>query len=107
MRDRRAVRPQTEAWHLPWHPQPSKFQAQGGAVGLQAQFKGLAETLTRNEEKIVVELVAVQGKPADIGGYYLPETEKCQSVMRPSATLNAALAQMEDPLGTERSRSAA
>jgi isocitrate dehydrogenase len=84
-----------------------ELAAQTEALGLQAQFKGLAETLTRNEEKIVVELVAVQGKPADIGGYYLPETEKCQSVMRPSATLNAALAQMEDPLGTERSRSAA
>ena len=40
-----------------------------------------------------------QGKPADIGGYYLPDTEKCQSVMRPSATLNTALAQVGDSLG--------
>jgi isocitrate dehydrogenase len=84
-----------------------ELAAQTEALDLQAQFKDLAATLTRNEEKIVAELVAVQGKPADIGGYYLPETERCQSVMRPSATLNAALAQMEDPLGTERSRSAA
>jgi len=63
---------------------------------LQAQFKALAEALTRNEEKIVAELAAVQGKPADIGGYYLPDMEKCQSVMRPSATLNAALAELRD-----------
>ena len=84
-----------------------ELAAQTEDPGLQAQFKGLAETLTHNEEKIVAELVAVQGKPADIGGYYLPDTERCQSVMRPSATLNAALAQMEDPLGAARSRSAA
>ena len=84
-----------------------ELAAQTEDPGLQAQFKGLAETLTHNEEKIVAELVAVQGKPADIGGYYLPETEMRQSVMRPSATLNAALAQMEDPLGAARSRSAA
>ena len=38
------------------------------------------------------ELAAVQGKPADIGGYYLPDTAKTDAVMRPSATLNAALA---------------
>ena len=63
---------------------------------LQAQFKALAEALTRNEEKIVAELAAVQGKPADIGGYYLPDMEKCQSVMRPSATFNAALAELRD-----------
>ena len=61
---------------------------------LQARFKTLAETLTRNEEKIVAELAAVQGKPADIGGYYLPDRQKCEAVMRPSATLNAALAQV-------------
>ena len=38
------------------------------------------------------ELSAVQGKPVDIGGYYLPDAEKCKAVMRPSATFNAALA---------------
>jgi isocitrate dehydrogenase len=74
---------------------------------LQALFQPLAETLTRNEEKIVAELAAVQGKPADIGGYYLPDTEKCQSVMRPSATLNTALAQVGDSLGAAGVRPAA
>jgi isocitrate dehydrogenase len=68
--------------------------AQTEDPALQAQFKALADTLTRNEEKIVAELATVQGEPADIGGYYLPEVEKCAAVMRPSATLNAALAQL-------------
>jgi len=44
-----------------------------------------------NEQKIVDELKAVQGKPADIGGYYLPDAQKMSTVMRPSATLNAVL----------------
>ena len=84
-----------------------ELAAQTEDPALQAQFQPLAETLTRNEEKIVAELAAVQGKPADIGGYYLPDTEKCQSVMRPSATLNAALAQVGDSLGAAGVRPAA
>ena len=59
---------------------------------LQAHFAPLAKTLTANEDKIVAELKAVQGKPADIGGYFMPATEKVDAVMRPSATFNAALA---------------
>lgn len=59
---------------------------------LAAAFKGLAETLAGNEQKIVDELVAVQGSPADIGGYYQPEDDKADQVMRPSKTLNEALA---------------
>ncbi len=59
---------------------------------LAAHFKPLAETLAANEKKIVDELAAVQGKPADIGGYYLPDVRKTDAVMRPSATFNAALA---------------
>ena len=84
-----------------------ELAAQTEDPALQAQFQSLAETLTRNEEKIVAELVAVQGKPADIGGYYLPDTEKCQSVMRPSVTLNTALAQAGDSLGAAGVRPAA
>jgi isocitrate dehydrogenase len=67
--------------------------AQTEDTALQAQFKPLAEALARNEEKIIAELAAVQGKPVDIGGYYLTDVEKCRSIMRPSATLNAVLAQ--------------
>jgi isocitrate dehydrogenase len=58
---------------------------------LAAAFKGLAETLTASESTIVEELLAVQGKPADIGGYYLPDAERTAAVMRPSATFNAAI----------------
>jgi isocitrate dehydrogenase len=59
---------------------------------IAAAFKGLAETLAANESAIVEELLAVQGKPADVGGYYLPDAEKAAAVMRPSKTFNEALA---------------
>ncbi|MEV6759890.1 NADP-dependent isocitrate dehydrogenase [Streptomyces sp. NPDC051105] len=59
---------------------------------LAKAFAPLAETLGANEQKIVDELLAVQGSPADIGGYYQPEKAKADAVMRPSATWNAALA---------------
>jgi isocitrate dehydrogenase len=58
---------------------------------LAAQFKALAKTLTDNEAQIVAEMKTVQGKAVDIGGYYKADSEKCKAVMRPSATLNAAL----------------
>ncbi len=69
-----------------------ELAAQTEDSALQAQFAPLARALTENEAKIVQELAAVQGKPADIGGYYLADAEKCKAVMRPSATLNAVLA---------------
>jgi len=56
-----------------------------------AHFAKLAKTLTENEAQIVAELTAVQGKPVDIGGYYLADSTKCKAVMRPSPTFNAAL----------------
>ena len=59
---------------------------------LQARFKPLAETLAKNEAKINGELIGAQGKPVDVGGYYLPDDAKASAAMRPSATLNAALA---------------
>ncbi|MFA5939488.1 MAG: NADP-dependent isocitrate dehydrogenase [Sinimarinibacterium sp.] len=59
---------------------------------LAAHFAPLAKTLTEKEAVIVQELAAVQGSPADIGGYYLPDRDKMERVMRPSATFNAALA---------------
>jgi isocitrate dehydrogenase len=61
---------------------------------IAAAFKGLAETLAAKETTIVEELLAVQGKPADIGGYYLPDEEKAVAVMRPSKTFNDALAEL-------------
>jgi isocitrate dehydrogenase len=59
---------------------------------LQAKFTALAKELTENEAKIVEEQIAAQGKPVDIGGYYHPDAAKVEEAMRPSATLNAALA---------------
>jgi isocitrate dehydrogenase len=61
-------------------------------AALAAHFAPLARTLAENEQKIVAEFAAVQGKPADIGGYYLADPVKLEAVMRPSATFNAALA---------------
>jgi isocitrate dehydrogenase len=58
---------------------------------LAAQFKPLAEALTAEEDKIVKELLDVQGKTVEIGGYYFPNPEMVSKAMRPSATLNAAL----------------
>ncbi len=66
--------------------------AQSKDKELQARFKPLAEALAANEAKINRELIAAQGKPVDIGGYYLPDPAKTSAAMRPSATLNAALA---------------
>lgn len=58
---------------------------------LAEAFAPLAKTLVEQEQTIVDELNGVQGSPADIGGYYQPDTEKAAAVMRPSATLNKAL----------------
>ncbi|MDO8456649.1 MAG: NADP-dependent isocitrate dehydrogenase, partial [Burkholderiaceae bacterium] len=69
-----------------------ELAAQTEDAALQAYFAPLAKALTDNEQKITEELKAVQGKPADIGGYYLADVQKMTAVMRPSATLNAVLA---------------
>ncbi|GAB1386745.1 NADP-dependent isocitrate dehydrogenase [Melaminivora sp.] len=58
---------------------------------LAALFAPLAKTLAENEQKIVDELNAVQGREADIGGYFLPDLAKLDAVMRPSSTFNQAL----------------
>ncbi|CAI9388783.1 NADP-dependent isocitrate dehydrogenase [Microbacterium sp. T2.11-28] len=58
---------------------------------LAAAFAPIAEKLAAAEETIVSELLAVQGNPVDIGGYYHPDTEKVAAVMRPSATLNGII----------------
>ena len=68
-----------------------ELAAQTADKELQALFAPLAKTLTDNEQKIVGELAAVQGKPVDIGGYYKPDLAKMTAAMRPSATFNAAL----------------
>lgn len=56
---------------------------------LQARFSKVAHELEENEAKINAELIAAQGKPVDMGGYYHPDPVKTEKAMRPSATLNA------------------
>ncbi|MFF7579723.1 NADP-dependent isocitrate dehydrogenase [Streptomyces sp. NPDC008061] len=58
---------------------------------LAEAFAGLAKTLTEQERTIVDELIAVQGSPVDIGGYYHPDAAKASAAMRPSATFNEAI----------------
>ena len=66
-----------------------ELAAQTEDKDLQAHFAPMARALADNEAKIVEELSAVQGKPVDIGGYYLADKAKVTAVMRPSATFNA------------------
>ena len=58
-------------------------------TNLQARFTKVAKQLADNEAKITAELLAAQGKPVDLGGYYHSNDEKTTKAMRPSPTLNA------------------
>ena len=69
-----------------------ELASQSVDADLAAKFSGLAAALTAAEETIVAELVAVQGKAVEIGGYYRPNEALVEQAMRPSATLNHALA---------------
>ncbi|UXP32854.1 NADP-dependent isocitrate dehydrogenase [Reichenbachiella agarivorans] len=69
-----------------------ELAAQSKDAELKAKFANLAKVLTESEDKINAELIGAQGKPEDIGGYYMPNVDLASKAMRPSATLNAALA---------------
>jgi len=58
---------------------------------MQARFAKVAKEMKDNEAKIIEELVAAQGSPVDLGGYFLPDNETASQVMRPSKTLNAII----------------
>jgi isocitrate dehydrogenase len=58
---------------------------------LQKHFKDFAESLAHHESAIIDELLAVQGNPVDLGGYYKPDDELASQAMRPSATFNRLL----------------
>ncbi len=73
---------------LYWAQELSK---QAEDAELAAAFAPVSEKLAANEQKIADELLAVQGKPADIGGYYRPDADKAAAVMRPSATFNEVI----------------
>jgi len=65
--------------------------AQPKDAGLQARFAKIAKQLEENEEKINKELIAAQGRPVEMGGYYHPDFEKVSKAMRPSPALNAII----------------
>jgi isocitrate dehydrogenase len=69
-----------------------ELAAQDQDEDLRARFAPLAKTLADAEQAIVAELIAVQGNPVELGGYYRPDPELAAAVMRPSATFNTALA---------------
>ena len=69
-----------------------ELAAQQDDAALAAHFAPLAKSLTDNEATIVAELLAVQGKPVDVGGYYKLDEAKVSAAMRPSATFNKAIA---------------
>jgi isocitrate dehydrogenase len=65
--------------------------AQDDDAELKAEFAPIAQKLAENEEAITAELIAVQGSPVDIGGYYQPDEAKVSEAMRPSATWRSLL----------------
>jgi isocitrate dehydrogenase len=69
--------------------------ARDNSSGLAARFKPLADMLSANEKKIYGELIEAQGKPQELGGYYRPDDAKTSAAMRPSKTLNDALATLK------------
>ena len=68
-----------------------ELSSQTDDAELAAAFGELAKALRSNEDAINAELLAVQGSPADIGGYYRPDGDLAAAVMRPSKTLNETL----------------
>jgi isocitrate dehydrogenase len=72
-------------------------QALAADPELGEAFAPLAERLAADEQKIVDELNGVQGSEVDLGGYYFVDREKTDAVMRPSATLNAAIETLRAP----------
>jgi isocitrate dehydrogenase len=75
-----------------------ELAAQTEDADLAAAFADVAGDLTSNEQKIVDELLAVQGKPADIGGYFHPDSAKVNAVMRPSGTFTGVLQDLSSRL---------
>ena len=68
--------------------------AQSADADLAAAFAPVAAALTQDQERIAADLIAVQGQPVDIGGYYRPDPAKTAAIMRPSARFNEILASL-------------
>jgi len=88
---RKCCEPDNKASHFFVAQYWAKALAEGADADLAAKFAPVAKALTENEDKIIAELIAAEGKPQDIGGYFKPDTAKAEAAMRPSATLNAII----------------
>ena len=88
---RKVGEPDNKASHFFVAQYWSKALAEGDNAELAAKFAPVAKALTENEDKIIAELLSVEGKAQDIGGYYHPDDAKAEAAMRPSATLNAII----------------
>ncbi|MEA3513756.1 MAG: NADP-dependent isocitrate dehydrogenase [Campylobacterota bacterium] len=88
---RKCGQPDNKASHFFVAQYWAKALAEGENAELAAKFAPVAEALTSNEEKIMEELLAVAGKPQNVGGYFHPNDELASKAMRPSATLNAII----------------
>ena len=88
---RKAGEPDNKASHFFLAQYWAQALADCDNAALAAKFAPVAKALTDNEAKIIEELLCVEGKAQDIGGYYHPNDAKAQAAMRPSATLNAII----------------
>jgi len=88
---RKCCEPDNKASHFFVAQYWAKALSEGADAELAAKFAPVAKALTENEDKIIAELIAAEGKPQDIGGYFKPDTAKAEAAMRPSATLNAII----------------
>jgi isocitrate dehydrogenase len=89
---RKCGEPDNKASHFFVAQYWAKALSEGDNAELAARFAPVAKALIENEAKIMEELLAVEGKPQDIGGYFHPDFAKAEKAMRPSATLNAIIA---------------
>jgi len=88
---RKCGEPDNKASHFYLAQYWAKALAESDNAELAAKFAPVAKALTENEEKIMSELLAFEGSPKDIGGYFHPDNAKATAAMRPSATLNAII----------------
>ena len=88
---RKCGEPDNKASHFYVAQYWAKALAEGDDAELAAKFAPVAAALTENEDKIISELLASEGSPKDIGGYFKPDDAKATAAMRPSATLNSII----------------
>ncbi|MCW8894542.1 NADP-dependent isocitrate dehydrogenase [Sulfurimonas sp.] len=88
---RKCGEPDNKASHFFVAQYWAKALAEGDDAELAAKFAPVAKELTEKEDIIMAELLAAEGKPQDVGGYFHPDDAKAEKAMRPSATLNAII----------------